>query len=586
MLARRGSISTFISLSPLAILVLGLVLLTTLSAAPAPPQQPELPPAAQVLPPLDPVAVDRAVRQGVDYLRRAQHPDGHWGAGTGPGSDKGWAVGYTCLAGLALVECGVPASDPGLKVAASGIRHYANDLDSTYEVALAILFLDRMGEKRDTRTIQTLAARLIAGQTATGGWGYKVPKHTTVESAQLLAAIRRFSPPLPPAPPSVRERPGSMGLCIKAADDAFFRAPAPFDSVNARKQGISSLPTKMKQLPVLFDTEALILDEPKDQRSDNSNTHFAILGLWAARKHDVPADRSFRLLGQRFHTSQGKDGSWAYEYVRGGANGPAQMTCVALLGLAIGHVLNPDAAVRPEMDPKVVNAFAALSPRIGEPAGRFDNRPTIKEVGGLYFLWAMERIAVLYDVRQLDKKDWYRWGAEILIGHQAVDGSWTEDGGYHGQHPALNTAFALLFLKRANLTPDLSRRLTVDTAALTAKVDDKVSPRPVMPPIVKEPEPTPVVIEPPPPKKEVPMPTRPVMPPSTTPVVETPAPTPAKSDPNNGLWVALLVVLAVAGGGLVFFGVRRVRSRADDEEEPRKKKGAKKKVRAVEEEEE
>ena len=95
-----------------------------------------------------------------------------------------------------------------------------------------------------------------------------------------------------------------------------------------------------------------------------------------------------------------------------------------------------------------MSAFAALSPRIGEPAGRFDERPSIKDAGGLYFLWAMERIAVLYDVRQLDKKDWYRWGAEILIGHQSPDGSWSEDGGYHGQSPPLNTAFALMFLKR------------------------------------------------------------------------------------------------------------------------------------------
>ena len=249
----------------------------------------------------------------------------------------------------------------------------------------------------------------------------------------------------------------------------------------------------MKKLPVVRDKESLILEDPKDKGSepttgstDNSNTHFAIIGLWAARKHDVPTDRSFALLVQRFQTSQGNDGTWAYNYARGGASGPLQMTCVALLGLAIGHVLSPDAAVRPEKDPQVVSAFAALSPRIGEPAGRFDERPSIKDVGGLYFLWAMERIAVLYDVRQLDKKDWYRWGAEILIGHQSQDGSWSEDGGYHGQSPPLNTSFALMFLKRANLTPDLSRRLAVDTAVLTAKVDT-----PIKPP-TPQPEPTPV----------------------------------------------------------------------------------------------
>ena len=85
-------------------------------------------------------------------------------------------------------------------IRASGSRPRAfadtrNELDSTYEVALAILFLDRLGEKSDSRIIQMLAARLIAGQTATGGWGYKTPKLTASEGSTLLHAIRRFSPP-------------------------------------------------------------------------------------------------------------------------------------------------------------------------------------------------------------------------------------------------------------------------------------------------------------------------------------------------------------------------------------------------------
>ena len=265
-------------------------------------------------------------------------------------------------------------------------------------------------------------------------------------------------------------------------------------------------------------------------------------------------------------------------------NGTHAMTCVALLGLAIGHVVDADPNVRPEKDPKIVNAFAALSPRIGEPAGRFDNRPTVKEVGGLYFLWAMERIAVLYDVRQLDKKDWYRWGAEILIGHQSQDGSWSEDGGYHGQHPVLNTCFALMFLKRANLTPDLSRRLTVDTAALTAKVDDKVSPKaPPLPP--KTPEPSPVVIETPPPPKEAPRAETP-----TPKVAETPAlaTTTAETKSNNWIWIVLLIVLAVAGSGIAFVAARRARKGEDEEDEKpkKKKKVLKKRVEVVEEDEE
>jgi hypothetical protein len=568
----------------LALLALG----TAMIASPTPEQaQGQEPPKgaakkAMELPPLDEAAVDRAVKLGVEFLRRTQNPQGHWGTGTGPGGGKGWAVGYTCLAGLALVECGIPTSDPGLRNALSGIRRHADELENTYEVSLAILFLDRMGDRSDTRIIQMLAGRLIAAQTPTGGWGYNTTKYTAAESATLLLALRRFSPPRGDPPPSPRARPGTLGLCIKSSDDTLVRPPPPYDAARSRKAAIDSLPAKMKKLPVVRDKESLILEDPKDKGSepttgstDNSNTHFAILGLWAARKHDVPTDRSFALLTQRFQTSQGGNGTWAYHYARGGANGPLQMTCVALLGLAIGHVLSPDAALRPEKDPRVVSAFAALSPRIGEPAGHFDDRPSIKDAGGLYFLWAMERIAVLYDVRQLDKKDWYRWGAEILIGHQSPDGSWSEDGGYHGQSPPLNTAFALMFLKRANLTPDLTRRLTVDTAALTARVDVKVAPKPPAP--TPEPkESTPVVVEPPPPAKEVatevavPAPKTVAAPTSTN---STTATTSSESDSNGGIWIVALGLLGVLGGGLVVFGVIRSRAGKDEEEEkPRKKK--------------
>lgn len=585
--------------SLLTLLAIGMAMIASATPDHASGQEPSKDAAKKPmeLPPLDQAAVDRAVKQGVEFLRRTQNPQGHWGTGTGPGSGKGWAVGHTCLAGLALVECGVPTSDPGLRNAASGIRRHADELENTYEVALAILFLDRMSEladKSDTRIIQMLAGRLISAQTPTGGWGYNTTKYTAGESATLLTALRKFSPPRGDPPPSPRARPGTLGLCIKSSDDTLVRPPPPYDAARSRKAAIDLLPPKMKKLPVVRDRESLILEDPKDKGSepttgstDNSNTHFAILGLWAARKHDVPTDRSFALLIQRFQTSQGGNGTWAYHYARGGANGPLQMTCVALLGLAIGHVLSPDAAVRPEKDPRVVSAFAALSPRIGEPAGHFDDRPTLKDAGGLYFLWAMERIAVLYDVRQLDKKDWYRWGAEILIGHQSPDGSWSEDGGYHGQSPPLNTAFALMFLKRANLTPDLTRRLTVDTAALSARVDVKVAPKP-LPPTPEPMESTPVVVEPPPRPKEVVTPTEVAVPapktvaaPTSTPT--TPA-TSSESDSKGGIWIVALGLLGLLGGGLVVFGV--VRSRADkdkeEEEEEEEKPRRKKRVRAEE----
>ncbi len=527
----------------------------------------------------DQAAINSAIQKGVQYLRNSQNPTGGWGAGTKAGSDGGWAVGYASLAGLTLIECGASPSEPGLQAAARGVRGYVPDLDSTYEVALAILFLDRMGDKNDRKLIQLLAGRLIAGQSPTGGWGYKVPNKNKTNIDGLLSALRKLSPPQPATGPSPRERPASVGLCIKTSEDTFPQPTPPFDPEKARVAAIASLPPAMKPpamklLPIFIDIAQLLLEDPKDKSgdalnptTDNSNTHFATLALWAARKYDVPTDRSFALLANRFRTSQGADGTWAYAYVRNGQNGgPAAMTGVALLGLAIGHVLNSDPGVRPEKDPRVINAFTALTKQIGEPAGRIDGRPTPASQGGLYFLWGMERIAVLYDVRQLDKKDWYLWGAEILLCHQTPEGSW-DKGGYHGEHPVLNTCFALLFLKRANLTPDLSRKLTLDAAALTQKLTTPVIPAPSKPP-----EPTPVVIE------TAPLLPRPVEPKPK--VVSTPVaieePTPPPPEPKSKLpWIIGLIVLVLFGGTCIFFAVRKKKDPDEDEDEerPRKKRG-------------
>ena len=50
-------------------------------------------------------------------------------------------------------------------------------------------------------------------------------------------------------------------------------------------------------------------------------------------------------------------------------------------------------------------------------------------VGGrtYYFLWSLERVAVALDLDTIGKKDWYGWGAEILLENQAPNGAGTEN---------------------------------------------------------------------------------------------------------------------------------------------------------------
>ena len=82
----------------------------------------------------------------------------------------------------------------------------------------------------------------------------------------------------------------------------------------------------------------------------------------------------------------------------------------------------------------------------------------------MYFLWSVERVAVLYHLAKIDGKDWYRWGMQVLLSYQNAEGGWSVGG--VGANELSNTSFALLFLQRANLVQDLTDKLEELEAAL------------------------------------------------------------------------------------------------------------------------
>jgi hypothetical protein len=138
------------------------------------------------------------------------------------------------------------------------------------------------------------------------------------------------------------------------------------------------------------------------------------------------------------------------------------MTCAGVLGLTVAHgavadnVRERKPRVKPrdiEKDKNLARALAALSTAIDHPVGdRKDAK--IPEAAGkaYYFLWSLERVCVALGLDTLNKKDWYAWGAEILLANQQRDGRWR--GEFASSYA--DTCFALLFLKRSNLTRDLT----------------------------------------------------------------------------------------------------------------------------------
>src|SRR5262249_53414823 len=101
--------------------------------------------------------VNRAIKSGVAYLKQSQAKDGTWSfpneaAFQAAAGDTD--AGATALAGLALLECGVPASDEAVQKAAALVRQRSVQMTYTYTLSLAIMFLDRLGEPGDVALIE------------------------------------------------------------------------------------------------------------------------------------------------------------------------------------------------------------------------------------------------------------------------------------------------------------------------------------------------------------------------------------------------------------------------------------------------
>jgi hypothetical protein len=215
------------------------------------------------------VKVDKAIDKGVAFLKRSQRREGDW-----PAAMRGnYRLGQNLLTAYALLESNVPTDDPCIKKAADYIRPRILKTDQTYEVALAVLFLERLGDPKDKPLIRSLTLRLIAGQHVTGGWNYRCPTLGKEREDSLFKAMEDLN-----KRQEAGGRPNASWL--KSIDlPRWVRALAVF-------RDPSELP--WRDPPAVEgkkhnETMTLIVGT-----TDNSNTQFASLALWAARRQDIP----------------------------------------------------------------------------------------------------------------------------------------------------------------------------------------------------------------------------------------------------------------------------------------------------------
>jgi hypothetical protein len=153
------------------------------------------------------------------------------------------------------------------------------------------------------------------------------------------------------------------------------------------------------------------------------------------------------------------------------------MTCVGLLALAVGRSWQPESTTVEQKgekptDPGITLGLSGLSSRNaviikerGWPNGRVD----------LYYLWSVERVAVLCGLKTIGGTDWYRGGLGHILPSQLPNGSW--NGTFTTGHSAvITTSMALLFLRRSDLLPDLRETLQKRVSITDPGLDKAISP--------------------------------------------------------------------------------------------------------------
>jgi hypothetical protein len=370
-----------------------------------------------------PPEVQKAIDRAVFALRPMQFGDGSWGE-YGPGS--------TALAILALLEAGVPTTDSIIPKAADFIRYESLRSRHTYSIALSIMALDRLGDKKDWLLVRVLGARLVAGQQEDGGWSYLCPL-------------------------------GELGDLEKTI-------PAPVGATAPFRRD----PT-----------------HTENTLSDNSNTQFAILALWIGHRYDVDIEVALRKAGKRLRATAlvAGPGQIGWGYTQLDTKPTGARSCCGLLGIAVYHGAEirrkmksaPDDKAESDRPRPLPPPADPLKDQLVQDAFRYVTAQFIAETKKMpephdhcdyYFLWSYERVAVAYGLEKTYGADWYRLGVRRILSLQNERGLWPGYFNYETE-----TCFCLLFLCRSNLTRDLVPLINPTKAA-----ELKTDPSPPAPP--------------------------------------------------------------------------------------------------------
>jgi len=442
----------------------------------------------------DDKAIQAAIDKGVAYLKSAQSKAGTWSYTGGEGPQR--EIGATALVGLALLENGVAADDRVLQQTTDVLREASLVLDQTYSISLVLLYLDRLGDPGDVPLIESLTVRLLAGQAAGGGWGYNCatigePEVRRLRSTIATAKKKERQNADEKVNRSARKLPKEILDQLDLVRNQ--RVPPPLsteDNSNTQFATLALWVSRRHGLPVADALKRVALRFRDSQNADGgwdyrpttwkglgnglqltsspSNTCAGLLGMAVA----------YALAKERQHESENRPGASGKKnyQARDPNRDPTIRAGLLFLGFALEAVIDQAASTLPANGGNGANggnrgSIGPSIPRLKPVAvgpqtqtqtdnpAPFDQqpRPAVPRINNLsitYFLWSLERVAMVYGLETIGKKDWFTKGADFLLCRQEKDGAWKLS--YPGP---VDTSFALLFLSRSNLVPDLTSSL-------------------------------------------------------------------------------------------------------------------------------
>jgi hypothetical protein len=199
---------------------------------------------------------------------------------------------------------------------------------------------------------------------------------------------------------------------------------------------------------------------------DRSNGQFAVLGLREAQEMGISVSLdTWKRARNHWLATQNGDGSWSYNMTRQPGGGTGSMTVAGIATLVITQAMlrsgekelnadgTPNCCGDPVLDKPLEDACRWLGYNFSVRTNPGDQRWI------LYYLYGLERAGRFsgrrfFINRAGQKYDWYREGADYLIGIQnQFAGTWKES-----ENVVRSTSFALMFLSKG-LAPVLINKL-------------------------------------------------------------------------------------------------------------------------------